>query len=212
MSWGTIIYRTYGTYKHLYTSLLLLTVFGPINYAPPRNSVLQKIEPSFFFLGSFLIVGLHCTTACTSCFVPGIPAGLLSSRIQTPSQYEYSLEMFGQTSLVGRSSADDRSFFVSDSQIMPIPEYVILGVHYSITGDHSKQDLWYPQKPIPGIFTYFYSQYLVLITMVPRHTNILLGLSRVVQQWAPGVTTRQIWCPGSMSYCFSDLVLCISIV
>ena len=32
---GTIVNRTYGTYKNLYISLFLLTIFGPIYYRPP---------------------------------------------------------------------------------------------------------------------------------------------------------------------------------
>ena len=35
LSRGAIINRTYGTHKKLYISLVLLTVFGPINYGPP---------------------------------------------------------------------------------------------------------------------------------------------------------------------------------
>ena len=32
---GTSVVRTCGTHKNLYNSLLLLTIFGPIYYAPP---------------------------------------------------------------------------------------------------------------------------------------------------------------------------------
>ena len=32
---GAILNRTYGTHKTLYISLFLLTIFGPIYYAPP---------------------------------------------------------------------------------------------------------------------------------------------------------------------------------
>ena len=32
---GTIVNRTYGTHKTLYTYLFLLTIFGPIYYGPP---------------------------------------------------------------------------------------------------------------------------------------------------------------------------------
>ena len=33
---GAIVTRTYGTHKHLYISLFLLTIFGPIiDYGPP---------------------------------------------------------------------------------------------------------------------------------------------------------------------------------
>ena len=32
---GAIVNRTYGTNKNLYTSLFLLTIFGPIYYGPP---------------------------------------------------------------------------------------------------------------------------------------------------------------------------------
>ena len=36
-----VLNRTYGTYKHLHTSLFLLTVFGPINYGPPQSKGLS---------------------------------------------------------------------------------------------------------------------------------------------------------------------------
>ena len=32
---GAILNRSYGTHKHLYISLFLLTIFGPIYYGPP---------------------------------------------------------------------------------------------------------------------------------------------------------------------------------
>ena len=32
---GAIVNRTYGTHKHLHTSLFLLTIFGPIYYGSP---------------------------------------------------------------------------------------------------------------------------------------------------------------------------------
>ena len=33
--WGTTLNRTYGTYKKLYMSLFLPTIFDPIYYGPP---------------------------------------------------------------------------------------------------------------------------------------------------------------------------------
>ena len=33
---GTIVNRTYGSYKNIYNYLFLLTIFGPIYYGPPQ--------------------------------------------------------------------------------------------------------------------------------------------------------------------------------
>ena len=33
---GTIVNRTYGTHKHLYINLFLLTMLGPVYYGPPK--------------------------------------------------------------------------------------------------------------------------------------------------------------------------------
>ena len=32
---GTLVNRTYGVHKNLYIKPFLLTIFGPVNYAPP---------------------------------------------------------------------------------------------------------------------------------------------------------------------------------
>ena len=34
---GAIVNRTYGTHKHLYIFLFLVTIFGPISYGPPSS-------------------------------------------------------------------------------------------------------------------------------------------------------------------------------
>ena len=43
---GTILKKTYGTHKSLHISIFFPTIFGPIYYAPPRNSLLSSPPPT----------------------------------------------------------------------------------------------------------------------------------------------------------------------
>ena len=54
---GTILNRTYGEYKNLYISLILLTIFGPIYYGPPYYQVV--VLPAM--LGNFVLEEPHST-------------------------------------------------------------------------------------------------------------------------------------------------------